>query len=53
MAERMFLNLLEGGCRLPIAVYSECRENETVYIKGRVLAVDGTKMIEDEAVDHY
>ncbi|CAD8175051.1 unnamed protein product [Paramecium pentaurelia] len=53
VAERMFLNQLEGGCRLPIAVYSECREDGQVYIKGRVLAVDGTKVIEDEAIDHF
>ncbi|CAD8172529.1 unnamed protein product [Paramecium octaurelia] len=53
VAERMFLNLLEGGCTLPIAVYSECREVGQVYIKGRVLAVDGSQVIEDEALDHY
>lgn len=44
---------MEGGCRLPIAVYSECKENGIVYIKGRVLAVDGSKVIEDEAEGPY
>ncbi|CAD8077478.1 unnamed protein product [Paramecium primaurelia] len=43
----------QGGCRLLIAVYSECREDGQVYINGRVLAVYGTKTIKDEAIDHF
>lgn len=52
-AERVFLNLLEGGCKLPIAVYSELREEGRVLLKGRVLSPDGKKMVEAEAEDDY
>ena len=37
IAERIFLNQLEGGCKLPIAVYSEMRGEDIVFLKGRVL----------------
>lgn len=53
IAERIFLNQLEGGCKLPIAVYSEMRGEDIVFLKGRVLSSDGKQMVEDEAEGQY
>ncbi|EGR30579.1 porphobilinogen deaminase, putative [Ichthyophthirius multifiliis] len=45
-AERQFLNSLEGGCKLPIAVYSELN-GEKLLLKGQVWDNNATYTIKD------
>jgi hydroxymethylbilane synthase len=44
-AERAFLQMLGGGCSLPVAAYAHI-ENSTLYLHGRVTAVDGSAQID-------
>lgn len=53
VAERQFLNQLEGGCKLPIAVFSELVGVDRVHLLGRVLSKDGSKEVHAEAEDDY
>jgi hydroxymethylbilane synthase len=49
LAERAMLDALQGGCLAPIAAYARI-EGDRLRLAGRVLAVDGTRMVEaDEA----
>jgi len=43
--ERAFLAQLGGGCALPVAAYAHIRE-ETVHLRGRICAVDGSRVID-------
>lgn len=43
--ERVFLAQLGGGCALPVAAYATIEEG-TVHLRGRICAVDGSRMIE-------
>lgn len=43
--ERTFLAQLGGGCALPVAAYAFI-EQDTVHVRGRICAVDGSQMIE-------
>ena len=44
-AERAFLNALDGSCRTPIAAMARIK-NDTLYMHGRLLAADGSDMVE-------
>jgi hydroxymethylbilane synthase len=44
-AERAFLNALDGSCRTPIAALAILK-NDTLYMHGRLLAEDGSDMVE-------
>jgi hydroxymethylbilane synthase len=50
-AEREFLRRLEGGCQVPIAAYAEFGdhlERPSLRLRGRVIALQGDRMVEDE-----
>lgn len=47
MAERAMNRKLEGGCQVPIGSYATI-ENDTVYLRGLVGAIDGSKIISDD-----
>lgn len=49
-AERAFLHALEGGCQIPIGVYTTT-SGETINIKGMVGSVDGKEVIKAELTD--
>ena len=44
--ERNFLNELEGGCQIPIGIYSEIKENEVCF-HSVVSSLDGTDSVEN------
>ena len=44
LAERALLRTLEGGCQVPVACYTEKRDNR-IKLTGRVSSLDGKKMI--------
>ncbi|QCF27367.1 hydroxymethylbilane synthase [Hydrocarboniclastica marina] len=46
-AERALNRRLQGGCQVPIAAYAVL-EGDTVYLRGRVGAPDGTKLYHSE-----
>lgn len=46
LAERSMNRALEGGCQVPIGSYA-ILEGDTVYLRGLVGAVDGSKIITD------
>lgn len=46
LAERAFLNTLEGGCQIPIGCYTNINQN-TFSITGFVADIDGTKKMID------
>lgn len=46
LAERAFLNTLEGGCQVPIGVYGRAEGNE-VNLEAIILSVDGKKALRD------
>lgn len=47
--ERKVLNLMQGGCQLPLGVY--CDENETVYVSHAINWEDGSNWYEYSADD--
>ncbi len=48
-AERSLLNALRAGCRAPVAALATPGEGATLVLRARVLALDGSEMLEDEA----
>lgn len=46
-AERSFLNTLQGGCQVPIGVYSFIKDN-MLFIEGMVASIDGKKLLRDK-----
>ncbi|MCC5862121.1 MAG: hydroxymethylbilane synthase [Gammaproteobacteria bacterium] len=48
-AERAFGAALGGDCSSPIAAYAEAVDPETLRLRGRVMAVDGTQLLAAEA----
>ncbi|HYN42875.1 MAG TPA: hydroxymethylbilane synthase, partial [Thermoanaerobaculia bacterium] len=48
-AERSLLNALRAGCRAPVAALAMPGEAGTLVLRARVLALDGSEMLEDEA----
>ncbi len=55
VTERKFLNILEGGCQIPIGAYTEISK-ENIRIKGFISMPDSTKTIKGEmsgAIDKH
>ena len=48
-AERAFLEGLGGGCAVPVAARARLGEEGRLHIRGRVLALDGSKRVDVEA----
>lgn len=48
-AERSLLNALRAGCRAPVAALATLAEDGRLSLCARVLALDGSRMLEDEA----
>ncbi len=48
-AERSFLNHLEGGCQIPVGVYSMA-ESYSLYIEGMVGSLDGKVVIRERII---
>ncbi|MBK9964659.1 MAG: hydroxymethylbilane synthase [Holophagales bacterium] len=48
-AERSLLHALRAGCRAPVAALATAGEGGTLVLRARVLALDGSEMLEDEA----
>jgi hydroxymethylbilane synthase len=48
-AERSFLNALQGGCQVPIGVYSHI-SGEKLHIEGMVASIDGKTLLRDKIV---
>ncbi|KAL7838168.1 hypothetical protein AOLI_G00265720 [Acnodon oligacanthus] len=46
IAERAFLKQLEGGCSVPVAVYTEMK-NSVLYLTGAVYSLDGSDCLKD------
>lgn len=47
-AERSLLNALRAGCRAPVAALATAGDGGTLVLRARVLALDGSEMLEDE-----
>lgn len=47
IAERALLRGLEGGCQLPLGALATLTEGQ-LTLKGRVLSLDGSQMVEDQ-----
>lgn len=48
LAERAMNHRLEGGCQVPIGVYAEL-EDDQIYLRGLVGALDGSEILRSEA----
>ncbi|XP_062845182.1 hydroxymethylbilane synthase a [Trichomycterus rosablanca] len=46
IAERAFLRQLEGGCSVPVAVYTEIKSS-VLYLTGAVYSLDGAECLKD------
>ncbi|XP_067307858.1 hydroxymethylbilane synthase, b isoform X2 [Pseudorasbora parva] len=46
IAERAFLKHLEGGCSVPVAVYTEVKDSQ-VYLTGAVYSLDGSDSLKE------
>ena len=49
LAERAFLNRLEGGCQVPIAAQAFC-QGDMVHIEGLVADVDGKSIVRESTI---
>lgn len=47
VAERSLLRTLEGGCSVPVGVWTTLLENNVLQLKAIVLSVDGKESVED------
>jgi len=47
-AERALLRELEGGCQVPVGVFTETTDGKTLLLKGIVLNLDGSKVVKGE-----
>ena len=47
-AERALNRRLEGGCQVPIAAYALLEDDDTIWLRGLVGAVDGTQIFRVE-----
>lgn len=45
LAERAFLNRLEGGCSVPVASHAQLRMGDHMDLFGRVVSVDGKQVV--------
>jgi len=50
VAERAFLEGLGGGCAVPVAARARLGEKDRLHVQGRVLSVDGSRVVEVESV---
>jgi hydroxymethylbilane synthase len=46
IAERSFLNTLEGGCQIPVGVYSSIND-EILKLNGMIASLDGKQIVKD------
>ncbi|KAH3674491.1 hypothetical protein WICMUC_003329 [Wickerhamomyces mucosus] len=54
LAERSLMRTLEGGCSVPIGVWTNYDENtHTFTIKGMVNSVDGKQVVQDEVSSQF
>jgi hydroxymethylbilane synthase len=44
-AERTFLNVMEGGCQLPLGAFAEVDSKGVITLAGEVLSLDGSKTV--------
>ena len=51
-AERALNRRLEGGCQVPIAAYAQLEDNDMLWLRGLVGAVDGTQVFRVEGRAH-
>lgn len=49
IAERAFLKTLEGGCSVPVAVFTDIKDSK-LSITGGVFSIDGTQCVQDSVV---
>lgn len=49
-AERVFLQRMEGGCNVPVAVHARV-ETDLIYIDGLVISPDGANMVRESVHD--
>lgn len=47
VAERGLLRTLEGGCSVPVGVWSTLKDDNVLQLKAIVLSVDGTESVEE------
>jgi hydroxymethylbilane synthase len=47
-AERSFLRCLEGGCQIPIGIYSEVKNNIILILEGMIGTLDGKKVVREQ-----
>ncbi|QBZ82075.1 Porphobilinogen deaminase [Hydrogenovibrio crunogenus] len=47
-AERAMNHRLEGGCQVPIGVYAELEDDDQIYVRGLVGALDGSEILRSE-----
>ncbi len=50
IAERAFLNTLQGGCQVPIGAYSEISDSK-ITLYGLISSLNGEKIIKDKMTD--
>lgn len=48
LAERSLLRTLEGGCSVPVGVWSEMKGERELHMRAIVLSVDGSECVEGE-----
>ena len=48
-AERMLLERLGGGCRLPMGALAECSEGDELLLRAAVISPDGGRTVRAEA----
>jgi hydroxymethylbilane synthase len=49
-AERVMLNTLEGGCRVPVGALGEMVDDDRIWLRGLVASTDGALLYRGEAV---
>ena len=47
-AERSFLRQLEGGCQVPIGIYSEVKNNAILILEGMIGRIDGKRVVREQ-----
>ncbi len=47
-AERAFNRRLNGGCQVPIAAFALLEDNSQLWLRGKICALDGKRIIEGE-----
>ena len=49
-AERAFLKELNGGCSVPAFAYCNSHNEDSIFIEGGIIELDGSKLIRDQIV---